>query len=65
MKKIIEVSLDENDIEKLKYFSGIQCQGIKCSECPYNTNTYDRLGNATKKCFAVIADEVLEKKGGV
>lgn len=63
MIRIIEVSLDKNEIEKLKYFSDIQCQGIKCSECPFNTNTYDRLGNAAKKCFAVIADEVLEKGG--
>lgn len=61
MKKITKIIFDDNEIEKLEYFLEIQCQGIKCSECPYNTPDYSNY--PITKCFATVVGEVLRRGG--
>lgn len=62
MKKITKIYFDENEIENLVYFLEIQCQGIKCSECPYNIHDYYK-GQPITKCFATLVSEILDKGG--
>ena len=63
MKRVVEVTLDPEEIKKLKDVSDINCSGIPCGECPYNIPDND-LESYPSRCFVSIVDRVISQGGG-